>query len=258
MRVTVIGCWGGSPRPGGACSGYLLEYDGRCILLDCGAGVASAVQGVRPLERIDDVFVSHFHHDHVSDAGVMSYARLVHRQLGVTDRPLTFYAPGRDERGMGARDLAMRGASRSVEVGEGSRLDVGPFHLQFMRTRHPRLCLATRVSCDDGTTLGYTADGALTPELVRFLGGVDVLVSECSLYAGYDGASFGHMSCEDVAALGRGALPGTLVLSHLPIYGEVKGLLSEVGAALRDLPVRVVLAEDGAGLGRTCVDAGVA
>ena len=39
MRVHVVGCSPAWPNPGGAQSGYLVEEDGRRILLDCGPGV---------------------------------------------------------------------------------------------------------------------------------------------------------------------------------------------------------------------------
>ena len=76
----------------------------------------------------------------------------------------------------------------------------------------------------DGTTLAYTADGALTEGLVGFCRDVDALICECSLYEGYDGSAMGHMSCEDVVTLANAARPGALVLSHLPIYGDVERL----------------------------------
>lgn len=278
MRVTVVGCWGGSPRPGGACSGYLVQHEGTNLLLDCGAGVASRVQLACPLERIDHVVVSHFHHDHASDAGVLMFARLVQRQLGLTDRDLVFYGPSVEVPETGAAAdagadagaaagagraaaphalgapsapdthvafdlarLAMPGASRAVGVDEGTPVRVGPFALDFVRTRHPAKCLAMRVSCDDGTTLAYTADAALTGELAAFCAGVDVLICECSLYAGYDGQAMGHMSCEDVVTLARAARPATLVLSHLPIYGDPRELLAWVRDRVRGDEVDEVL-----------------
>ena len=39
MRVHVVGCSPAWPNPGGAQSGYIVEEEGRRILLDCGPGV---------------------------------------------------------------------------------------------------------------------------------------------------------------------------------------------------------------------------
>ena len=38
MKLTVLGCNGPYPAPGGACSGYLLQEGDTGVLLDCGAG----------------------------------------------------------------------------------------------------------------------------------------------------------------------------------------------------------------------------
>ena len=261
MRVTVVGCWGGSPRPGGACSGYLVQAGDTSVLLDCGSGVAGAVQRSCPLTAIDHVVVSHFHHDHVSDAGVLMFARLVHRQLGETERELTFYAPDDSDIPAAASPapldthaafdlahLSMPGSSRAVAINEGSRLRIGPLALEFLRTNHPAPCLATRLTCGtDGARLAYTADAALTPELAAFCAGADALVAECSLYPGYDGQAMGHMSCEDVVQLARAARPRTLVLTHLPIYGDVRDLVTYVREHLTPAEVPTVLLASDAG-----------
>lgn len=241
MRVTVVGSWGGSPRAGGACSGYLVEHGGARLLLDCGPGVASALQFAAPLNGVDHVVVSHFHYDHASDAGALMYARLVQRKVGMDAGDVTFYAlPG----SVDFERLTMEGASRAVAVDEGDVVEIGPFACSFMRTKHPVACLAVRVACEDGAVLAYTADGALTPELVRFAAHSDVLITECSLYPGYDGSVMGHMSCEDVVKLAEGARPRTLVVGHLPIYGDATQIGAWVTEHLSAGSVeRVVLAD---------------
>ena len=90
-------------------------------------------------------------------------------------------------------------------------------------------CLAVKVKCGQ-STLVYTADGAYTPKLAEFAEGADLLIAECSLYAGADGARAGHMTSTDVAQLGCKAAPGMLLLSHLPLYGDPHLLVAQVKA----------------------------
>ena len=48
MRITVLGKSPAWQDAGGACSGYLVEEGGRCLLLDCGNGVfGEAARGAR-------------------------------------------------------------------------------------------------------------------------------------------------------------------------------------------------------------------
>ena len=125
--------------------------------------------------------------------------------------------------------LAMPPYSEAQAVHAGETVQIGPFSCSFLRTKHPVECLAVRVECAGGV-LVYTADGAYTEELAAFAAGADVLITECSLYAGADGSRAGHMACTDAARLATRAKPGTLVLSHLPVYGDVQELLRDVQA----------------------------
>lgn len=229
MEVTVIGRWGGCCRAGEACSGYLVRSGGASLLLDCGSGVVGRLQLAAPLASVDHVVVSHWHADHCGDAGVLLHGRLIQTIAGEVPagRPLTFYAPPQ-EPDLGRLTWEPYASSQAVD--EGSEICVGDLSCTFMRTRHPVACLAAKVRDRAGRTLVYTADGALTDGLAAFCTGADLVVAECSLYAGTDGSAPGHMNADDVAELARRANPGTLVLSHLPLYGDVGELLATVRA----------------------------
>lgn len=224
MLLTVLGRWGGCCRAGGCCSGYLLGDGTTNVLLDCGSGVAGALQRAVPLESVDDVVLSHWHADHTGDAGVLLHGRLIQTLVGEASRPLRFHAPAQ-EPDLGR--LTWEPYAYSDSIDGSSTLAVGGMELTFCRTAHPVECYAVRAA-EGGRAVGYTADGALTPELARFMAGVDLLVAECSLYGGTDGAAPGHMNALDVAELARLVQPRTLLLTHLPLYGDVEELLGTV------------------------------
>lgn len=240
MELTILGCAGGVPRAGEACSGYLVQDGDARVLIDCGSGVAERLQRVCGLEGLDHVVLSHWHADHSSDAGVLVHGRIIQRILGQTQATLHFYAPGVEP------DLSRVGRAEqgcaSQAACEGSRLTIGTLELEFHRTRHPVECYAVRVrSSRDGAVLAYTADGALTEGLAGFCRGADVLVAECSLYPHTSGEGPGHMNAQDVAQLAHACDPGLLVLSHLPFYGEREDLLEHVRHAWEG---RAVLAHE--------------
>src|SRR5215210_3993539 len=67
MKLRVIGCSPAWPNPGGAQSGYLVEADGRRVLLDCGAGVLAKLREHEDWPRVDAICITHFHLDHWGD-----------------------------------------------------------------------------------------------------------------------------------------------------------------------------------------------
>ena len=63
-------CWASrlpGRTPDGACSGYLIEEDDTCLLLDCGNGVFSKLRRFRDYVDVDAVVISHLHADHILD-----------------------------------------------------------------------------------------------------------------------------------------------------------------------------------------------
>src|SRR5690625_7749578 len=77
MELIVIGYWGGYPAENGATSAYMIKKDGFNLVIDMGSGALSKLQKYINVEQIDAVLLSHYHHDHVADIGVLQYARLV-------------------------------------------------------------------------------------------------------------------------------------------------------------------------------------
>src|SRR5215831_18123185 len=67
MRLHVVGCSPAWPNPGGAQSGYLVEEDGRRLLLDCGPGVLPRLRRLESWPQVDAVVITHFHLDHWGD-----------------------------------------------------------------------------------------------------------------------------------------------------------------------------------------------
>lgn len=72
MKVKILGYWGGYPSAGGATAGYLVTTDEGHILLDCGSGVMSKLPAEVKVEDLSGVILSHLHHDHMADLGVLA------------------------------------------------------------------------------------------------------------------------------------------------------------------------------------------
>jgi ribonuclease BN (tRNA processing enzyme) len=62
-----MGCSPAWPNPGGAQSGYLVESDGRRLLLDCGPGVLARLRERETWPRVEAIAITHWHLDHWGD-----------------------------------------------------------------------------------------------------------------------------------------------------------------------------------------------
>ncbi|MEF2976411.1 MBL fold metallo-hydrolase [Subtercola sp. YIM 133946] len=78
MQLTVLGTATPYPRPGNACSGYLLQSkigeNTTSLWLDAGTGTLAELQRHLALTDLDAIFVSHRHADHTADLLVAYYA----------------------------------------------------------------------------------------------------------------------------------------------------------------------------------------
>ena len=68
MRITVLGKSPAWQDADGACSGYLVQENGSCLLLDCGNGVFSKLRRFHEYVDVDAVVITHLHADHVAVA----------------------------------------------------------------------------------------------------------------------------------------------------------------------------------------------
>ncbi|AYF41770.1 MBL fold metallo-hydrolase [Ethanoligenens harbinense] len=225
MTLTILGCWGGFPRPGGATSGYLISHGLYHVLIDCGSGVVSRLSQHIEIKRLNAVFLSHYHYDHFCDVGVLQYARMVHSQIGERMGCLPIYAPACD-RGCFS-SLAMPPYTQGIAYQNGGSVRVGPLTVTFFRSSHPLECYAMRIQVDN-KTIFYTADTAYSEHLVQAARGCDLLIAESSLYPGHDGTEVGHMTSEQAAKMAHCAGAKELILSHLPAYGHVQFLLQGI------------------------------
>lgn len=226
MKMTVIGFWGGYPEAGEATSGYLLEHNGFRLLVDCGSAVLSQLQKYIRVEELDAVLLSHYHHDHVADIGVLHYARLV-KTLTVGNVPeLPIYGHTLDERGFAS--LTHEPYTKGVAYDPEKTIEIGPFTIAFMKTKHPVPCFAMRITAG-GQTIVYTADSSYLPEFMAFAKEADLLICECNMYADQDGTKVGHMNSTEAGIIAKEAGVRKLLLTHLPHAGNIADLVEQAG-----------------------------
>ncbi len=237
MRLTILGGDGGWPRPGGACSGYLLQHDDCSVLVDPGPGTFPRLVELVSVMALDSVLVSHGHPDHVLDLNPLLRARAFVDPPG---RPLPVFAPE------GALDAVLALDRPGViddavvvhHLTAGEQVQVGQFALRAAELPHTWPNLGLRISAGDAS-LVYTGDSGPSPALVDLARDADVLLAEASSVDDVDEHMSGMLSTAGQRGDdAREAGVGVLVLTHL-LPGEDPATARDRAAARFDGPIEV-------------------
>lgn len=239
MKMTVVGFWGGFPEAGEATSGYLFEHDGFRLLVDCGSGVLAQLQNYISPADLDAVLLSHYHHDHIADIGVLQYARLITSITKGELPQLPIYGHTFDATAFAS--LTHEPYTKGLAYNPEEVLQIGPFSISFLKTVHPVICFAMRITAG-GKTVVYTADSSYIEGFVPFTEKADVFICECNMYANQDGSKAGHMNSIEAGEIARDANVGELLLTHLPHTGNPSQLVEEAKQIFNG---RIVLAHSG-------------
>ncbi len=244
--VALLGVKGGPAiNPHGSMpTSHLLSFNGKTIVVDCGAGVAVGIsrQGVS-LKTIDAIFITHLHSDHYLDLGPLLHSAwtaglkhqlTVYAPLGTADYWKHFIASMRfdidtrmaDE---GRPDLENLITIETLDAGAVTQL--GNIKVSALRNLHPPLTETFALRFDDGTSsVVFSGDTAYFPPLATFASDANLLVHEAMYPAGIDRlvARIGngddrlrkhmfasHTPVEDAGRIARDARVAALAINHM-------------------------------------------
>ncbi len=209
LSLTVLGCDGSYPGPGGACSGYLVQGGGVTVWLDAGPGTLANLQRHVSLFDVDAVVLSHEHPDHRSDLEGfhVACAHVVHRS------GIPVYCPP------GVRENSYHAGAPTLEwrdVHDEANAQIGGLRFRFSRTDHGPETLATRIEVDepDGPSLLYSADTGPAWHLSSLGPPVDLCLCEATFTSDHEGEGQ-HLSGAQAGRQAREAGARRLVLTHL-------------------------------------------
>lgn len=239
MKLTILGCMGAYPSHNQATSSYLIESNGLSFVLDVGSGSFIHLAKIMEPTSIDAVLLTHYHHDHMADLGVLQYAFQLKPLIeNLPKRELTIY--GHNESNEFER-LTMPNVSKGIAYNPSEVLSIGPFEITFLKTIHPVPCYAVRVrETDTNKVLVFTADSGYLESFIPFAKDADLLLADGMFLNGAEN-SLTHMTAGEVGKIANLAHVKQLILTHLPVY-HWDTLLNQAKEQAGD--VRVYLAKD--------------
>jgi ribonuclease BN (tRNA processing enzyme) len=236
------------PRPGGACSSYLIRTHDAAVLLDLGPGAYGKLQLVIDYPHVDAIVISHMHSDHFFDLVPFRYA-LKYGRLRRDRRLPLWLPPG----GVDALETLRRAVAVDVSVDffdgvfdvreydPGRVLHVNDMRLRFAATRHYVEAYAIRAETD-ATSLTYSADTAPCEAVVELARETSLFLCETALGLHSEKGERGHSSAQEAGAMACEARAGRLVLTH---YSAEYSTMALVEAAQREFSGTIEAADDG-------------
>ena len=216
MKLHVIGCHGPYPVAGGCTSGYLVEHQGKALLMDCGAGVMGRLMKLWDPAALEGILLSHLHFDHASDLLVMRY------YLEIMGKTLPVYVPPEDD----SPFRALLTAPAFDVHPYPAELEIMGLKITTLPVRHPVPCRAIRLT-DGEKTLIFTGDTNDCPGLDGFARSADVLLADAAFLTDEWTAQKPHMSAAGAARLAVEAEAKALYLTHLPVKHAPETLVQE-------------------------------
>lgn len=221
MKVTIIGCDGAYPRVNGATSAYLIEDKNTRVLLDCGSGSISRLQNHIELRELDGMIISHYHRDHYADLECMQFATMLDTFEKKRENPLVIYGPGKEQM-LTYKNFCIGKTFKGKES-----FNIGNLTFETRLNKHGVESYSIKVTNEDGDCLVYTGDTGYYKELSEFCEDASLLIAESSCYEYERGRISGHMTGGEAATVAEEAGVDTLILTHLPHYGDVEKMVEE-------------------------------
>ncbi len=210
--LTVLGCDGSWPGPGGSGSGYLVEADGTALLLDAGPGTFARLQEWGDPARLAAVIVTHEHPDHWTDLeSLATWAGYGpgRARCGEQGNPLRVHAPP----GVQKRSYYAAASWMSWhELAPSMVLTIGALEARFVATDHGPPTLAVALA-HQGATLAYSADTGTGWSVEELGPGIGTFLCEAT-YTEESEGNLRHLSGREAGTMARAAGVGRLIITH--------------------------------------------
>lgn len=213
MKLTILGCYGPYASADGACSGYLLEDKDTKILVDCGNGVLSKLLSYcDDLNKLDAIFISHLHPDHMSDLMILRYAIYLKRMTGKLKKSIPIYLPVNPVEEY--ERIQYKDSFVLNIINEKSEVNIKGINIRFKQTSHPIECYAMSFE-KNGKKFVFSGDTKYFDDLIEFAKESDLFLCEANVLQKHITETVPHLSGKQAAEIALKADVKKLILTHI-------------------------------------------
>jgi len=242
MKITILGSGSFINSLDHFGPSYLLETDGKKILIDAGQG--STIQllklGIRP-EDLDYIFITHFHADHVLDLAALILSRKITSRWKTIDNKLKIVG----QKGTGAKVKEILtaycdAAEDFYDVIETDNVvNIGRIRVETFKVLHKDLnAISFRIS-EKGRVFVFSGDTISCDGIKAASLNADLLIIDSSLPKDMENNI--HINTAQIGQLCKESNVKKVILSHLTHWVNDRNIIAEVREKYSG---EVALAED--------------
>lgn len=220
VKLTVLGSGTFIPNLNRNFPGYLLEFDNKKILIDCGSGTLLQLEKLNKelYKELDHIFITHLHPDHTSDLAALMQVLEWHPHLK-REKELILVGPKGINKFYHKFLLPIIGSNPQrrfrITVQEiKDNLLFSNFQAEAVKAKHPGNCLIYKFSVGQKKII-YSGDTGYVEKLTKFAKDADLLILECTHPSQEKNGWDGHLNANECAGIAAKAGCKKLILSHL-------------------------------------------
>lgn len=236
IQLTPLGTVSPYPKDGKNCPGFLIKYEDKNILFDCGNGSTRLLNMEQDLNNLT-IMISHLHPDHYGDLLSLLQSIYVYRRYGYVKGQIDLYIPSSmEDKTEHYTDADGWGCSRTVtdhsldyyliykyanqagvNVIEYDKYDnkynYNDIELSTLLVPHQVESYALKFESEDGTIV-YSGDTGTKNDLRKFANNADLFVCESTFIKGQLRVEDAHLYAHEAGEIARDASVKKLLLTH--------------------------------------------
>lgn len=216
IEIIPLGTVSPYPKENMNCPGFLIKYNNKNVLLDCGNGITRLLKLPKDLENLN-VIITHYHKDHFGDIGALQYASYVYHNLEILNSKIKIYLPENDINF--SKQMIISSPESYVEyfdINDNFSFSVDDLNVSFKdNNSHSIESFMVKLQNKDFKIV-YTSDVGITNfnALIDFCKDADLLICESSFLKKHNSNSKVHLTAYGASILAKESNSKKLLLTH--------------------------------------------